>query len=113
MEPDGKTRLYYYHVNPVRVVEAAPNNEKWLDNQWTTGGEALEIYQRADFMCTSVLYNDGRKNNHIWSVHVPGQGSDKRFKVMINHVFSEQDFLDLIRKLERRAHKKGFTVLIS
>ncbi len=116
MEPDGITRLYYYHDSPsIRVVEACPDNTKWQSQSWTTGQQATEIYNRAEFVCVSIIFGDGfkRKNKTIWSVHPKGEQPKKWFEVWRSRPYSDEDYKDLIRKLEKRTHKKGLTVLVS
>ncbi|MGA3291761.1 MAG: hypothetical protein ABSC49_01285 [Candidatus Microgenomates bacterium] len=116
MEPDGITRLYYYHEQPyLKVVEVRPDNTDWKHDLWTTGQQAKEIYDRAEFVCVNVHFGDAskRKYKHIWSVHPKDAEINNWFTVRRTHGYSDQDYLDLIRKLERRTHKKGLTVLIS
>lgn len=117
MEPDGKTRLYYYHERPYKVKEAWPQPAEWTEEAWMTDTKAKEIYDRAEFICVSVSISDPRMNKQTelyWSVHPRGySGTKEWFKINRMGLRSEQEYPDLAKKIEKRIHKKGLTILIS
>ena len=116
MEPDGKTRLYYYSERPYKVKEAWPQPAGWTEEAYTTGAEAEEIYNRAEFICVSVSVPDRKTNKlteYYWSVHPKGKDCKHWFKVNRMGLRDEQDYPNLAKKLEKRAHKKGLTILIT
>ena len=118
MEPDGISRLYYYHTTPlVKVVEAWPNRASFnkLEESSIYGLKAKDVYNRADFFCISVSYGDGsqRKHKHVWRVSPKGRPYNEIFHIWRKHVYSDQDYIDLIKKLEKLSCKKGLTILIS
>lgn len=117
MEPDGSTRLYYYHEHPSVVVkEAWPQPVGWGDGTWTEGREAQEIYDRADFVCVNVHISDresGKTIEYFWSVGRKGEDSRYWFKVNRVGIPHDQDYANLARQLEEKTKRKGLTVLIS
>lgn len=117
MEPDGVTRLYYCYEQPsIKVAEAYPDNTNWRNGSWINSSQAKKIYNRAEFICVSAhFFGDtcSREIKYNWGVYPQGIKANKRFEVERSHPYTDKDYEDLIRELQRRTHKKGLTVLIS
>lgn len=115
MERDGITRVY---ITSARndAWEAYPKNRPYEDR--LTDDEALEVLSRVDFRCVNSesfgVNPDGSWGKKVideWGVYPKPEG--KGFNVNRKGWKSQERMSKLAKILERKAGKKGLTIIVS
>jgi hypothetical protein len=118
MEPDGVTRVYSSHHQPLQATTRYP--VRAYSYPQFVEDAALEIIQRADFRCVAVSQRiaaqvQGQPDTYQsrYSCYEGANGYEKHFEVDSTSWNDGDDLPQLVSYLEKRAGKTGLTILAS
>ncbi len=114
MEKDGKTRVYITSASN-EAWEAYPGNKPY--DERVTGEAALAILASVDFRGVNAesfkVNPDGRLGEQVMDVWSMSTTHGKRFDVNRKGWKHKERYSKLAKILEKRAHKKGLTIVVS